>query len=444
MNINQTAFSQVATTLARHFDSIYYIEIESGNYCEFMPAKLLKGLNIPKQGDDFFAFARKNAPRVVHPDDLELVLKIHDKKEILRLLSDSYSYTVGCRLIINGKIVHVRHIDIMCEDKKHFLFCMENVDAEIKEAEKQKENLRYAEHMARLDDLTGVKNQKAFTEETRIINVKIKSNMEVPDFAVVMCDVNDLKRINDTRGHSFGDEAIQRTCHMICEIYKHSPVFRIGGDEFVVILTGSDFDLKDSLIEKLKKESMANKRSRSGPSVACGMAVFDPGSDSEFSDVFERADALMYENKKELKTGYAVEGYNQMKIIDEPISDERKRLLDAMFGALLTVAGGGYVYLNDMKYDYSRWALSLIDDFGLKSEYMYHADSIWLDYVHPDDIEVYKDAVEAVLRGNAELRPIYYRARNAKGEYVLLTTRGFVLSDKEGKPEYFGGIIIPQ
>ena len=75
---------------------------------------------------------------------------------------------------------------------------------------------------------------------------------------------------------------------------------------------------------------------------------------------------------------------------------------------------------------------------------MYHADSIWLDYVHPDDIEVYKDAVEAVLRGNAELRPIYYRARNAKGEYVLLTTRGFVLSDKEGKPEYFGGIIIPQ
>ncbi|MCR5302519.1 MAG: diguanylate cyclase [Lachnospiraceae bacterium] len=444
MNIDQKALSQVATTLARHFDSIYYIEIETGNYCEFMPAKLLKGLNIPKQGKDFFAFAGNNAPRVVHPDDLELVLKIHDKETILKILSENHTYTVGCRLIINGKIVHVRHINIMCEDKKHFLFCMENVDAEIKEAEKQKEDLRNAEHMARLDELTGVKNHNAFVEETRTINEKISSGVKMPDFAVVMCDINDLKRINDTRGHSFGDEAIQRTSHMICEIYKHSPVFRIGGDEFVVILTGSDFRRKEALIEKLKKESVANKRSRSGPYVACGMAVYDPGSDSEFSEVFERADALMYQNKKELKTGDAVEGFNQMETIDEPIPDERKRLLDAMFGALLTVSGGGYVYLNDMKYDYSRWALSLINDFGLKSEYMYHADSIWLDYVHPDDTEVYKDAVEAVLRGDAELRLIYYRAKNAKGEYVLLTTRGFVLSDKDGNPEYFGGIIIPQ
>ncbi len=51
---------------------------------------------------------------------------------------------------------------------------MKNVDEEVRDAEEQKEDLRYAERMARLDELTGVKNQKAFTEETRIINVKIK------------------------------------------------------------------------------------------------------------------------------------------------------------------------------------------------------------------------------------------------------------------------------
>jgi hypothetical protein len=96
-----------------------------------------------------------------------------------------------------------------------------------------------------------------------------------------------------------------------------------------------------------------------------------------------------------------------------------------------------------MKYDYSRWALSLVDDFGLESEYMYHAGDIWLNYIHPDDVNVYKDAVNAVLSGNAELRLIYYRARKADGSYALLTTRGFVLKDKEGKPEYFGGIMIP-
>lgn len=306
MNIDQMAHNQVATTLARHFDSIYYIEIGTGKYFEFMPAKMLKDLNMPKQGDDFFAFARENAPKVVHPDDLELVLRIHDKDEILKILSENYSYTVVCRLVINGKIIHVRHIDIMCEDKTHFIFCMENIEDEFRETEEQKENLRYAERMARFDELTGVKNQKAFAEETRIIDVKIKSNIETPNFGVVMCDVNDLKQINDTRGHSFGDEAIQQTSHMICEIYKHSPVFRIGGDEFAVVLTGSDFEHREKLIEKLKEESLANKRARSGPTVACGMALFDPDSDREFSNVFERADNLMYENKKELKRQYTV------------------------------------------------------------------------------------------------------------------------------------------
>ena len=444
MNIDQTAFNQVAATLARHFDSIYYIEIETGNYCEFMPAKLLEVLNIPKQGDDFFAFSRNNAHKVVHPDDLELVLKIHDKDEILNILSEHDSYTVGCRLIINGKIIHARHIDIMCEDKKNFLFCMENVEDEFREAEELKENLRYVERMARFDELTGVKNQKAFTEETRVMNVMMKSNTDTLHFGVVMCDVNDLKQINDTRGHSFGDEAIQRTSRMVCEVYKHSPVFRIGGDEFAVILTGSDFEQREVLIERLKEESLANKRSRSGPTVACGMAVYDPESDDEFSDVFERADKLMYENKKALKSEKAVEGLRKTEGMDEPIPDERKRLLDKLFGALLTVAGDGYVYLSDMKYDYSRWALSLIDDFGLKSEYMYHADNIWLDNIHPDDIKVYKEAVEAVLCGNAEVRPICYRARKADGTYVLLRTRGFVLNDSEGNPEYFGGIMIPQ
>lgn len=75
---------------------------------------------------------------------------------------------------------------------------------------------------------------------------------------------------------------------------------------------------------------------------------------------------------------------------------------------------------------------------------MYHADKIWLEHIHPDGVEVYKAAVDAVLCGNAELRSIYYRARKADGTYTVITTKGFVLSDKDGNPEYFGGIMLPQ
>ena len=443
MDINQTDFNQISKTLARHFDSMYYVEIESGKYTEFMPSRLLEHINIPKHGDDFFAYSRANAHKVVHPDDLEMELKIHEKDVVLKNLSKNNSYTVGGRLVIDGKIIHMRHINIMCEDKKHIICCMENVEEEYQEKERQKKNLQSAERQARRDELTGIKNQNAFAEESSLIDEKIKSQ-EITSFGIVMCDINDLKRINDTRGHSFGDEAIQRASRMICDIYKHSPVFRIGGDEFVVILSGNDYDNRMSLLESLKEESEANDRSRSGPIVACGMAVYEPDKDNDFSAVFERADVHMYENKNKIKSGKVMEGFKKMDGLDVPIPADRKRLLDGMFGAMLTIAGDGYVYLNDMKYDFSRWSLSLIDDFGLKSEYMYHADKIWQDYVHPDDIKVYREAVDAALCGNAEVRLIYYRARKADGTYVTLRNRGFVLSDREGKPEYFGGIIIPQ
>ena len=443
MNIDQTAFNQIAMTLAKHFDSMYYVEIETGRFTEFMSSKILNNLNIPKQGEDFYSFSKQNAHKVVHPGDLDAVLALHEREAVLKNLTVNDTYYTACRLVIDGKIIHMRHIIVMCEDKKHVLFCMENIENEFRAGEEQLEILQSARRSARLDELTGIKNQKAFSEESGHIQERIKSGVDDFHFGIVMCDVNDLKRINDTRGHSFGDEAIQRACRMICGIYKHSPVFRIGGDEFAVILTGSDYEQREDLIEILRRESIANGQSRSGPVVACGMAEYDPDSDGEFTDVFKRADSCMYKNKNELKCKNVMIGFKNMDKLENPITDERKRLLDGMFGALLTIAGEGYVYLNDMKHDYSRWSLSLIDDFGLKSEYMYHADSIWLDYIHPEDVKAYREAVDAVLCGNAEVRPMYYRARRPDGTYILLSTRGFVLSDKEGNPEYFGGIIIP-
>ncbi len=444
MVIDQTVFNQVATTLARHFDSMYYVDIETGNYCEFTPACILEKMSIPKQGDDFFAYSCENAHKVVHPDDLDRVLNFHDKKTIMQNLEKNGSYMLSCRLLLDGKIVHVRHIDILCDDKKHIICCMENVEEEYREKEEQRRNLKSAERLARRDELTGIRNKNAFVEETRAIDDKIKTYIKNYFFGVVVCDINDLKKINDTRGHSFGDEAIQRASRMICEVFKHSPVFRIGGDEFAVLLSGVDYEQRDDLLVRLKEESLSNKKARSGPTIACGLAVYDADSDSGFATVFERADNSMYENKKEFKIKNAADSIRRTGEIETPIPDDRRRKLDSLFGALFTTAGEGYVYLNDMKYDFSRWSLPLIDDFGLDAEYMYHADAIWQEYVHPDDVEAYKKAVDDALGGNAELQQLFYRARRADGTYVTLTTRGFILNDDDGNPEYFGGLIFEE
>ncbi len=444
MSIEQTALNQIATSLAKHFDSLYYVEIKTGHYTEFLPTHLFADLQIPEQGDDFFELNKRYINKSVHPGDLEFALRSNDKETVLENLSRSNTYSVILRLIINGKIVHVRHIYIMCEDGEHIMLCLENIEEDFQEKEEHNKNLQSAQLMARRDELTGIKNRNAFLEHSEIVEEKIRMGEKNYRVGIVMCDVNDLKLLNDTRGHSFGDEAIQRTSRIICDIYKHSPVFRVGGDEFVVVLTGNDYQHRVELLEKLRDESLANQKARSGPVIASGMAVYESDTDNTIADVLKRADDLMYENKKMLKSGHVIEKLKTMDKIHEHISDERKRLLDALFGALFTVAGGGYIYLNDMRYDYSRWSLSLIDDFGLESEYMYHADSVWKDYIHPDDVQVYEDAVNAALCGEAELKKIFYRARRRDGTYALLTTRAFVLNDSNGDPEYFGGIIIPQ
>ena len=438
----QKAIDQIAMTLAKHFDSLYYVNIETGHFIKYGTEPIYELLNIPRKGEDFFTECLSNAPKCVHPDDLQIVTQLFDKVSMLDHLKRDPYYSVLYRIILNGEIYHMRHLSILCDDKKHIICCLENIEDEVRKAEEQKRNLQSALRMARLDALTGIRNKTAFKEYAASISSKIASNTAECHFGIIMCDVNDLKQINDIRGHSFGDEAIQRASRMICEVYDHSPVFRVGGDEFVVILDGRDYDDRDSLLQKLREESIANKRSRSGPVVACGMSVYEQGD--SFNSVFQRADQQMYENKRELKALILKTSliYNTEQI-DTPITAERKRLLDSLFGALYTVAGGGYVYLNDMRHDFSRWSLPLVDDFGMQSEYMYHADRLWQEHIHPDDIKIYRETVDATLSGKAEFRSIHYRVRRADGTYVVCSPRSFVLSDKEGLPEYFGGIIIP-
>ena len=80
-----------------------------------------------------------------------------------------------------------------------------------------------------------------------------------------------------------------------------SPVYRIGGDEFVAILTGADYQQREQLFESFRRENV-ERLETGGLTVACGMADAEGGRDASLDDVITRADAAMYENKKQLKT----------------------------------------------------------------------------------------------------------------------------------------------
>ena len=127
------------------------------------------------------------------------------------------------------------------------------------------------------------------------------NGMDYLTFALVVCDSNNLKLINDTYGHAAGDEYIKASAQILCDTFVHSPVFRVGGDEFVVFLRGSDYSSRKELMEKLRSKVLENRESGNGVFLASGMAEFNPETDTMVSEIFERADKEMYADKQSLK-----------------------------------------------------------------------------------------------------------------------------------------------
>ena len=159
--------------------------------------------------------------------------------------------------------------------------------------------------LAYTDTLTGVKSKTAYDEEVRRLNENIAEGFH--QFGIIMFDMNGLKEMNDTYGHDAGDAYIKNSCRLICTTYKHSPVFRIGGDEFIAVLRGQDLLNSQKLMcrfyERMQKIVEEAKKPEEAVSVAAGMAVFKEHKDTDVQSVFKRADENMYKNKTAIKAG---------------------------------------------------------------------------------------------------------------------------------------------
>ena len=165
--------------------------------------------------------------------------------------------------------------------------------------EEEKEASRTLRNMANTDSLTGVRNRHAYSENETAINQKIQAG-EIEKLAVVVGDINGLKYVNDTQGHAVGDQLIKDACAMICEYFTHGAVFRVGGDEFAIVLQGKGYDTMPEVLSELNRKVEENIKDN-GVVISFGYSVLNR-EDQQLRDVFERADQMMYERKKELKS----------------------------------------------------------------------------------------------------------------------------------------------
>ena len=184
------------------------------------------------------------------------------------------------------------------EDQKQILILgIVDIDDQVRKDQNYYKNLAEMNKIANFDSLTGVKNKHAYIDAEAKLNSLIEEKEDV-EFATIVFDINGLKEINDSLGHHAGDEFIKSGCSIICNLFKHSPIYRIGGDEFAVIAQGMDYQNMDIIMAELEKINIENQKADKVV-IACGVARYS--GERNVAGVFDKADKRMYENKRQLK-----------------------------------------------------------------------------------------------------------------------------------------------
>lgn len=287
-------FGAIALALAERYEVIYYVNTVTNEYIEYSTSEKYSKLNVGARGKDFFGETQANMRRDIYPDDLPMMAKAMDKETLLRSLSAYGKTILNYRLMLDDRPQYVSLYAVRPKDNPDYIIVsIANID----EAKRMELAYEDAMDLANKDALTGVKNKRAYVQTEAEMDEEI--DKKTP-FAMVVCDLNGLKQVNDTQGHKAGDDYIRKACAVICNVFDHSPVFRIGGDEFAVILKGRDYERREKLIQELK--SVLEEEKHLGiPLLAFGISDYDPLEDNRVQDVFERADNLMYENKEQCK-----------------------------------------------------------------------------------------------------------------------------------------------
>ncbi|SFG20793.1 EAL domain-containing protein [Oribacterium sp. WCC10] len=296
----QKIYSRI-TALSGDYICIYNVDPETDHYIEFSIKGSLKSLGIASEGSDFFEQSRKNSLKVLYPDDIDLFLSKFSKESIMREIHEKGVFSLNYRMIFDGtaRYVKLKAAMIREDDRLQLIVGLIDIDLQVHKDQEYSKMLMAARNIANVDPLTGGKNKHAYVDAVNTLNDLIKKE-DAPDFAVVVFDLNGLKEVNDTQGHQAGDQFIKDGFMCICRTFKHSPVFRIGGDEFVVIAQNDDYRNMDALLEGFEHLNINNRKDHKVV-IAAGMSRYHHKDDKSVSQVFERADNNMYINKKQLK-----------------------------------------------------------------------------------------------------------------------------------------------
>lgn len=170
----------------------------------------------------------------------------------------------------------------------------------VKNLVEQEKEVARLNSVANRDPLTRVGNRHAYNLCAEGLQLKMTEGRF--EFGILLADARGLRRINEAHGHDKGDAYLQKVCRIVCEVFRHSPVFRMEGDVFAAVLQGEDYINRRALAEEAQTAFyQASSDERLAPweqvRASFGMAEYDPGKDRTVREVYQRADKELREAK---------------------------------------------------------------------------------------------------------------------------------------------------
>lgn len=287
------------------------------------------------------------------------------------------------------------------------------------------------EYMSNLDTLTGISNRRAFNQLIEQLN------REEKDCAIVFIDIDGLKYCNDNYGHLEGNRYIKEVCQSLKMNLKDDEyIFRLGGDEFLIL---SKVDKASACKKRFYKVYLQfNEKMKEKVSYPCGFSFgcVDVVKDEyrRINDYLRIADKRMYH----FKMKHALE---QRKpkcngFINKWGLDNR------MFDVFTMLPENRYACVRNIETNVTRWTVHAVKEFDLPHEYLYDANKVWKEHIHPDDLKNYKKEIEAVFFGKKKSYNLRYRIRLKSNEYIQCNSKGYILKGRtEKEPTLFIEII---
>lgn len=293
-----------------------------------------------------------------------------------------------------------------------------------------------------IDELTGVMSRRLGKAKLAQILAEAKASNTI--LVIALCDMNDLKEINDSYGYHEGNHLISYLAHILQKnIHGSDLVFRLSGDEFVVLFYDCDLYRGQKRMHEIKAQFEKERGENAvfyEASFSFGLLDIYPGDHYNVSDILSLADEQMYIQKRNyhiIKANERLYGSRRGSSITTAAFEYDK---DHLYDALMA-STESYLFVGNMKTGTFRYPPAMVEEFGLPGQIVENAAAFWGKLIHPHDKKLFLESNQDIADGRADHHSIEYRAKNVRGEWVWLRCRGKMIRDLRGTPELFAGMI---